>query len=69
MLLKKILILQNKKFFRYKKDRGLRCICKSCENFPTTVTSICPGCYKIELSPTSLDNLKEHIYNKYQLSF
>ena len=71
MLLKKRLILQNKKFFRYKTNRGLRRICKRCENFPTTVTSICPGCYKIELLPTNLsnNNLKEYTYNTYKLSF
>ena len=68
MLLKKTLILEHKIFFRYKKDRGLRCICKSCVGFPTTITSICPGCYKAErLSPHN--SLKEYTYNKYQMSF
>jgi len=68
VLLKKKLILEHNIFFRYKKDRGLRCICKSCGGFPTTITSICPGCYKVE--KLSLNNsLKEYIYNKYQMSF
>lgn len=69
MLLKKILILEHKKFFRYKTDRGLRNFCKSCENFPSSVTSICPGCYKIEIGGLLPNNLKEYIYNKYQLSY
>lgn len=68
MLLKKKLVLEHKIFFRYKKDRALRCICNSCESFPTTITAICPGCYKVErLSPHN--SLQEYTYNKYQLSF
>lgn len=68
MLLKKKLILEHKIFFRYKKDRGLRCICKSCGSFPRNITFICPGCYKVE-GLSLHNNLKEYIYNKYQMSF
>lgn len=69
MLVKKILILEHKKFFRYKSDRGLRNICKSCKNYPTDVTFICPGCYKIEGGLSIYGNLKGYSYNKYQLSY